>query len=135
MKFLLLLRNFLYSFLLKKHGETYAKREYKYVFGGILFLYYMVFLTVVAILQFKLDIKLVLMGKDLYSLIFNGIILFAPFLILLNIIHRFLPPLDSIDIEASSTNDKKRIVIAFFISGIILLFLVPYFLSVALEKV
>ncbi|PLK42554.1 hypothetical protein C0V77_20215 [Emticicia sp. TH156] len=135
MKFLLLLRDFLYSFLLKKHGETYAKREYKYVFGGILCLYYMIFLTVVATLQFKLKFAIVVMRKDIYSLILNGIVLFAPFLILLYLIHRLLPPLDTIDIEESTTFQKKRTVIIFFVSGIILLFLIPYLLSVVIEKV
>jgi hypothetical protein len=113
MKFILLLRNFCYSFLLKKHGETYAKREYKFVFGGILSIYYIIILTILATLQFKFKFAFIPLRRDLVSIIFNGVIFFSPLAIFLYIIHRQFPPIDTIDVEESSTCTKKRAVIIF----------------------
>ena len=130
MKFFLLIRNYWYSFLLKKHGEAYAKREYKYMFGAYFVFYHMALIGVMGILQFRLKLHLLPVRRDFFSMIYNGIMLFSPYFIFLYIIFKNLPSVDTIDIEESLTPQKKRIFITYFILGMLLMFLAPYLISI-----
>ena len=130
MPLLTLIRNYLYSFMLIKHGEAYAKREYKSIFGVSLMIYHAALIGTLGMIQFRLKLHLLPTTKDFLSIVYIGIMLYLPYAGFLYFVFKNLPPIDSIDIEASLAPANKRIVIAFFIIGILLLFLTPYLISI-----
>ncbi len=125
---LLLLRNFIYQFLFKKHGKQYALREYKSIFGVLLGLFYVIFFSVIATIMFKTGVKFWFNTRSLLNQSLMGLLLFIPFYYFLEYIHKKLPELVEEDF-IELTSKEKRKVYWFIVVAYLSLISVPWLLD------
>src|SRR5690606_8600730 len=123
-----------YILLVTKNGQEYAEKEHEFLFMLISGVYYVVLLTILAVLQFKVGIRVPeFFRQNVFAVLLGSLLMFSPYYFIARSILKKLPPIPKkIHVTPEKFDKAKRTLLGVFMLGALLVVLLPWTLSLIL---